>query len=1828
MVDQGSQMAGNWERRRPEEGGGWETLYDKDGFAYYYSHYTGEQTYSMPKEYAHAQGIMTVSRPITDIPTAAIFHGHSPTRRVQQLHNQGQYEQHYGEESGHHEEQYQLESGEQHLKWEKHYDEDGYEYYYNNETGEQTYDIPADYVEPTGTGEHEAYAEEGHHEAATSIQRIVRGRQHREIARQKKELFDKMTHMHDDAIIDKSKIEAATKIQTLGRKYNSRKQFMRKKDSAILIQSIIRRKIARRNVKTIQNMSPVLARLNAAVVERHSLYGSEIKDYNDLFLKMDKDGDGKISKSDFLGAVNRLDIGMEENHINTLVWAMDSHSYTNDPKIDYDDFYRGIKVGKLKYEELQKMAETKRKEADENTTEQDSDSDDSEVNDDDNEQNNENIDSNKEEEEDLDEEAEAHVDSSNDEGDEEDDVEDVDDEGEESEANEEESEVEGEDIEGVDGDTKKDKKSKKSKSKKNKKGSKGKKKGGNGNKKNKGGSFSGKPAARPPVPKQYHEEFETLGVNEMMDSTKRVGFLRVTKAKLLKRIEEKADDGDAYRKLGFLLHEQKKYLQAVDKLQKGISLGYKNGRVWRTMGHCFYELDQVDSAREAYGRAMMHKSNEDAPLMFYRAARMEMRRGQYKNAYEILLNVESRFKKFKDRQSVWFALGASAHKIEEPRKALKYFKKALNEKDSETKLKMKGNFKRAAFYQMGRAYEDLEMFKNRIKCDKKAQKKMPKNEDGSENSELDSEANVSSDEEELTSNNTLDPTGKIDKVKRGDFHVKIASYLVSIKFHGLAVSALERALEINKKKPEWLSLLAYALHEQGKVKKATKVGERAEKLAAKSGDSWRASSSPWSPPLKKQLPAWRLEAIPPPVDVVISSYSPRSRPSSARSSRPTSAARSRSSSRPQTASSRNDGFRTPREGGGFKLSDEDISRLVEELAKKMLEGQLMKSRSEKDSDASDDDMKSLSSRKSAKKKKKKEKVVVKHEMSTQMTPREYNSEEDEQKHGSEVFDDNASNFSAPEEKDVFNDSSDVGNKSIMINSWSGRSQSRIKRVAALAARATQALAHALAFENGDGEEFENFVDDVEQQSSFNVNNNMEDTSNNSSPPVDPVSPNTKQKMRQEIITGPVTIEKRAKVAPKDINFKARRDLAIAKKVFERCKPDENGTVEKQLYLDTLEEDFDLQEFIRANSYCIVTPLLLRKVHLKVERTATPFERNTRISWEQIEQFLESHIHTSGKGAFNDNGDSYDPRFAPDSNPLRGQKEREDIAKKEAEEKLEAERQQKLQQQKLYESKLNDWPDEYKELDPAPDDQGFESVVSSDLDHKLSWQGPVHRKAPLPPPPKPPEKWEDPNRAKEYDDKRSDLLADLSVARTNYNVRDLEAKTQIARMEQELRIRNKKSKAHMKLAEREGSAAAVAALAANSEAVTREVERHITSIEESLAMRRARKGARNESYSKHVALDVVKRHKMKSNSYDGNDYNNDLDDRDEDSYDKSKKKGGKKIFVAGDDVEMRMLFADYEHGTDVRRKILDLQTVHPHITEEEAFLALAETGGNVDLAIGKLTDLGFFRDVRAVSNLHKETEAGAVIQATATALERSLDPAKERQDLVYKKFQIFRQNQEKASAENKPVTRIPGSGKSKEKLVSENVGGTGGSKRNDNRKKYKSMADNNQTSMRLARTVAQSPYMTVPFKTSTSKRPKTAGERRKMRERRKKGMADGMPGYIEGALKADRSWRKGGGMRRRLNRVVGRAPSLRKPSGGGSNAAKILHHNKVSKIGAFGGFNPTIDNPTQEYKAVIYAANELKPIPTEPFKTRSDYRSLQGDSVSADHRAVQRLSNLD
>ena len=62
-------------------------------------------------------------------------------------------------------------------------------------------------------------------------------------------------------------------------------------------------------------------------------------------------------------------------------------------------------------------------------------------------------------------------------------------------------------------------------------------------------------------------------------------------------------------------------------------------------------------------------------------------------------------------------------------------------------------------------------------------------------------------------------------------------------------------------------------------------------------------------------------------------------------------------------------------------------------------------------------------------------------------------------------------------------------------------------------------------------------------------------------------------------------------------------------------------------------------------------------------------------------------------------------------------------------------------------------------------------------------------------------------------------------------------------------------------------------------------------------------------------------------------------------------------------------------------------------------------------------------------------------------------------------------------------------------------------------------------------------------------------------------------------------------------------------------------------GAFGGINPTIDNPTPEYKAVIFAANGLKPIPSKIFEYKSEYRVIKPDTGSSMSEEVQALSNL-
>ena len=115
---------------------------------------------------------------------------------------------------------------------------------------------------------------------------------------------------------------------------------------------------------------------------------------------------------------------------------------------------------------------------------------------------------------------------------------------------------------------------------------------------------------------------------------------------------------------------------------------------------------------------------------------------------------------------------------------------------------------------------------------------------------------------------------------------------------------------------------------------------------------------------------------------------------------------------------------TPR--NGVRLSDEDIARLVAEVSKTVLAAQTP----------------------IKEKPKVVEKKVIVHTVATEMTPR-YLERDNEP--GSDVESDTNSVLNQEQETPL-----------LMVDSWVGRKQKRVARVAALAARATKALASALS----------------------------------------------------------------------------------------------------------------------------------------------------------------------------------------------------------------------------------------------------------------------------------------------------------------------------------------------------------------------------------------------------------------------------------------------------------------------------------------------------------------------------------------------------------------------------------------------------------------------------------------------------------------------------------------------------------------------------------------------------------------------------------------------
>ena len=66
---------------------------------------------------------------------------------------------------------------------------------------------------------------------------------------------------------------------------------------------------------------------------------------------------------------------------------------------------------------------------------------------------------------------------------------------------------------------------------------------------------------------------------------------------------------------------------------------------------------------------------------------------------------------------------------------------------------------------------------------------------------------------------------------------------------------------------------------------------------------------------------------------------------------------------------------------------------------------------------------------------------------------------------------------------------------------------------------------------------------------------------------------------------------------------------------------------------------------------------------------------------------------------------------------------------------------------------------------------------------------------------------------------------------------------------------------------------------------------------------------------------------------------------------------------------------------------------------------------------------------------------------------------------------------------------------------------------------------------------------------------------------------------------------------------------------------------MSQVGAFEGVNPTIDNPTPEYRAVQFAMREVLPIPAQALSYKSEYRQIPKNGEVVNPEDLDKLAHL-
>ena len=461
------------------------------------------------------------------------------------------------------------------------------------------------------------------------------------------------------------------------------------------------------------------------------------------------------------------------------------------------------------------------------------------------------------------------------------------------------------------------------------------------------------------------------------------------------------------------------------------------------------------------------------------------------------------------------------------------------------------------------------------------------------------------------------------------------------------------------------------------------------------------------------------------------------------------------------------------------------------------------------------------------------------------------------------------------------------------------------------------------------------------------------------------------------------------------------------------------------------------------------------------------------------------------------------------------------------------------------------------------------------------------------------------------------------------------------LKKRLEGKNGRSRTHELLNIRADAAAEISRLSADAKAIRNRVQEHIDKVDDILDIRRDSKANRRHNEAQAIAKMTLKnqkerRKRLKASRGEGDNSSSDSSSG-EDTEDtsealpgdgvmrlisrggeagsaaifnastslaksghrnnsgkkkkkKDKKKGKrknsdsnrrkKKIYVDSADPEMRMLFADYEHGTSVRQKIIQVRTVHKHISEEEAFLSLIECNSDVDKAIGKLTDVRFFRDLRTVSQLAKKAKPGEISYATATAMQKGSESRKQtkavatdlpisktggetgsfapagRKELIntYDEWLKYR-NAREATDENLMVQRVSFHNQKLSSLGDEKIEGLDVPQSHEEVTARDAAPSVNvsltHSGSNLVSVLAKSsPYLVQPFR-----RKKPTRAQKRMFRKKSGHMADSFPAYIDGALKAETNWKKNGGMRRRLH--------------GGGAAVRDVTKGKKRKHGAQG-----------------------------------------------------------